>query len=84
MSRVIQAAKDKYYAETISEAGTDTRQLWGILNRVADRKQCRHRIPDRFIINGENIRSKKNIASAFNAYFASIGKGRTHTFGWPR
>ena len=68
------AAKDKFYTEVITDAGNDSRQLWGILNRVADRKQCKHRIPDRFIVNGKNIRNKKNIARAFNAYFSSIGK----------
>ena len=67
-------AKDKYYTELITYAGNVSKQLWGILNRVADRKQCKHRIPDRFIINGKNLQSKKNIASALNAYFASIGK----------
>ena len=30
-------------------------------------------MPNRFIINGEMIRNKKNISSAFNKYFASIG-----------
>jgi len=74
LSRVIVAAKDKFYTDVITDAGNDSRQLWGILNRVVDRKQCKHRIPDRFIVNGENVRTKKKIATAFNAYFASIGK----------
>jgi len=58
---------------TIKEAKEDTRKLWSILNEVVDRKQCRHKMPNKFIIDGKSIKSKKNIANAFNAYFASIG-----------
>ena len=31
-------------------------------------------MPNRLIIDGGNIRNKKNIANAFNSYFASIGE----------
>ena len=49
---VIRLAKSDYYDDIIEDAGTDTRRLWGILNEVIDRKQCRHKMPNRFIIDG--------------------------------
>ena len=30
-------------------------------------------MPNRFIIDGQSVRNKKNIANAFNVYFSSIG-----------
>ena len=30
-------------------------------------------MPNRFIIDGKSVRNKKNIATAFNVYFSSIG-----------
>ena len=65
--------KSDYYDLIIEEAGTDTRKLWGIINELIDRKQCRHKMPNRFIIDGKSVRDKKNIAEAFNIYFSSIG-----------
>ena len=57
----------------LKNAGCDTRKIWGILNEVLDRKQCRVKIPTTFKINGEEISSAKAIATAFNKYFTSIG-----------
>ena len=74
LDKVIREAKNGYYNNTIKQAGADTRKLWSILNEVIDRKQYRHKMPNRFIIDNKHIRDKKNIANAFNAYFASIGK----------
>ena len=54
-------------------AGADTKKLWSIIYEIIDRKQCKHKLPNKFNINGEEIRNKKNIATAFNQYFASIG-----------
>ena len=65
--------KSDYYDLIIEEAGTDTRKLWGIINELIDRKQCRHKMPNRFIIDGKSVRDKNNIAEAFNIYFSSIG-----------
>ena len=48
-------------------------KLWSILNEVIDRKQCRHKMSNKFIIDGKSVKNKKNITNAFNVYFASIG-----------
>ena len=55
------------------EAENDTRKLWSILNEVVDRKQLKHRIPEKFNINGRCVTQPAQIANAFNNYFASIG-----------
>ena len=52
----------------ISNAGKSSRQLWQIVNEVVDRKQIHT-----FTINGRPVTEKKDIANAFNDYFASVG-----------
>ena len=73
LEAVIRKSKDLYYGNTIQEAKEDTRKLWSILNEMINRKQCRHKMPNKFIIDGKSVKNKKNIANAFNVYFASIG-----------
>ena len=63
-----------HYKTTLKEAGKDSRKLWGTINEIVDRKQCRHKMPDKFVKNENTISGNKNIANAFNKYFASIGK----------
>ena len=73
LDKLIRLVKSDYYDVIIEEVGNDTRKLWGILNELIDRKQCRHKMPNRFVIDGQSVRNKKNIANAFNVYFSSIG-----------
>ena len=73
LDRVIRKSKDSYYSTKITSAGTDGRQLWSIINEVIDRKQSKHKMPDSFKVKNEIISGGKNIANAFNEYFASIG-----------
>ena len=74
LDSVIRKAKDIYYGIKIDNCQADSRKLWSLLNEVIDRKQCRHKMPSNFIVNGKTVQNKKNIANAFNNYFASIGK----------
>ena len=73
LDELIRIAKSDYYDIIIEDAGGNTRKIWGILNKLIDRKQCRHNMPNIFIIDGKSVRDKKNIAEAFNIYFSSIG-----------
>ena len=85
LKKVIRYAKNSYYENMLKNAGCDTRKIWGILNEVLDRKQCRVKIPSTFTINGingEEISSAKTIASAFNKYFTSIGKEMADTVNY--
>jgi len=70
---VIREAKRLEIQYSLEDADNDGRKMWSIMNEVVDRKQCRHRIPSRFIIEGESVRNTSKIANAFNHYFASIG-----------
>ena len=74
LKRIIRKAKNDYYNKKVKEAGHDTRKVWGIVNEVIDRKQCRHTNPASFILKGKSLTSKKEIANGFNNYFASIGE----------
>ena len=59
LKKVNRAARDKYYGYRLKGADNDTRKVWSILNEVVDRKQCKHRIPNRFIINKCSVRNRK-------------------------
>ena len=72
LDKLIRLVKSDYYDVIIEDAGNNTRKLWGILNELIDRKQCRHKMPNRFIIDGQSVRNKKNIVNAFNVYFSSF------------
>ena len=74
LKKVIRLAKNMFYNNKLKEAGPDTRRIWSILNEVIDRKQCRKKIPGSFKMGGKTVTNKKEIANAFNDYFASIGK----------
>ena len=39
LESVIRQAKNMYYNDTITAAGSDSRKLWGVINEVIDRKQ---------------------------------------------
>ena len=73
LDRVIRTSKKNHYNNKVKGAGKDSRKIWSILNEVIDRKQCKHKMPTNFDINGETISDKQMIAKAFNNYFASIG-----------
>jgi exonuclease III len=74
LDKVIKRAKDSHYDKMITDAGSDSRRLWSIINEVIDRKQSRHAIPSVFRNGDKTITGKKEIANLFNRYFAKIGK----------
>ena len=76
LDELIRIAKSNYYDIIIEDAGGDTRKIWGILNELIDRKQCRHNMPNRFIIDGKSVRDKKNTAEAFNIYLFLLYRHR--------
>ena len=58
--------KQNYITEKISEAGTDSKQLWKIINLITNRKTSRKTIEPDFI-NQEK-------ANTFNNHFATVGQ----------
>ena len=74
LEKLIRILKHDHYEKELKEAGPDTRRIWGIINECIDRKQVRQKMPSTFNIDGKTVKNKKNIACAFNSYFASIGK----------
>ena len=65
--------KINYYDIILEEAENDSRKIWRIVNELIDRKQCKQKMPNRFIIDGESIRNKSNIATACGDYIERIG-----------
>ena len=79
LDKVIREAKAMSTEQELVDSENDTRKIWGILNKVVDRKQLKHRIPERFNINGRCVTDAQEIANAFNSYFASIGSQMADT-----
>jgi hypothetical protein len=73
LDRLVRYAKNMQIKSDLKEAGTDTRKLWAIINNSIDRKQCSHKLPSAFNVDNSVIANKKDIAQAFNKYFAEIG-----------
>ena len=61
LDKLIRISKNDHYEGIIKRAGPDTRKLWSIINEIIDRKQCKHKLPNRFLINGQTVRNKTNI-----------------------
>ena len=59
LDKVIRQAKAMETEAVMLEADNDSRKLWGILNEVIDRKQLKHRIPQRFSNAGKIITQPK-------------------------
>ena len=78
LKKVNRAARDKYYGYRLKGADNDTRKVWSILNEVVDRKKCKHRIPNRFIINNCSVRNRKKHFKCFQQLlcFHRTGHGR--------
>ena len=63
----------------ILDADNDSQKLWSILNEVVDRKQLKHRNPERFTNAGKSITKPMAIADGLNKYFAMIGQKMADT-----
>lgn len=74
LTKVNRKAKELYYNNLIEDCGTDVRRLWSVLNEVVDRKQCKHKYPNKFTHKGKHYTNKKDIANLFNTYFTHIGQ----------
>ena len=79
MNEVIGKAKAMDTENIVNKAGTDSQKLWSILYEVVDRKQLKHKIPANFQVHGSTLMVTKEIADAFNNYFAKIGKDMAET-----
>ena len=69
LKKVNRLARNKYFGARLDDADNDTRKVWSILNEIVDRKQCKHRIPNRFIIDGCSVRNKKKHCKCFQQLF---------------
>ena len=79
LDRVIRQAKAMETEAEILDADNDSQKLWSILNEVVDRKQLKHRNPERFTNAGKSITKPMAIADGLNKYFAMIGQKMADT-----
>ena len=56
------------------ECKNDMRKMWSTINKVTGRAKKKHDISDTFLVNGQKITDRKNIANGFCRYFTGIGE----------
>ena len=72
--RELRQAKVKYYGRVIERAGTNTKKLWDIANKITGRQQKESNgILEIKLQNGISTADKNKIANEFNDFFQNIG-----------
>ena len=66
-------AKQLYYRDRIEDAKHDMKETWKILNNLMGRGGGKSSNIKNILINGNLIENKRDMASAFNNFFSSIG-----------
>ena len=73
LDKSIRLAKKTYYHNQFEKFKFDSRKTWETINDVLCRKKVKKEFPNYFIINGNQISDKQNIADEFNDFFTNIG-----------
>ena len=66
-------SKINHYKDAFEENKHDIKQTWSILNKAIGKQQNKNNFPPEFVIDGQSITDRGNIANAFNEYFSNIG-----------
>ena len=73
LKRDIRLAKRKYYQKLLEENKDNAKKSWQILNEVTGRVTTKTCTIKRLLSEGQVITGEKEIASALNEFFSSIG-----------
>ena len=71
--RNINAAKKNYYESKFNRYVSNIKQIWTTINELVNKCNNRKEFPPYFIINGDKIDNKEDIANNFNSFFQNIG-----------
>ena len=69
LKKVIKLAKKNYYSKRFENVQRDLKKTWTLINEF--RGKVKRNIKASFVINGELVQDKKQIANNFNKFFAS-------------
>ena len=68
------SAKIAYYKTELDRYAGDSRKIWKLLNNVIGRNRNKSGIPDKFVVNGEEITDARTICNKFCNFFTNVGK----------
>ena len=73
LQRNINAAKKNYYESKFNRYLSNIKQTWTTINELLNKCNNKKEFPSYFIINGDKIDNKEDIANNFNSFFQNIG-----------
>ena len=73
LQRNINAAKKNYYESKFNRYVSNIKQTWTTINELLNKCNNKKEFPSYFIINGDKIDNKEDIANNFNSFFQNIG-----------
>ena len=73
-NKIKRAAKTKYYTEMLDQRKHSIKETWAVLRQVIHKQKESFKLPETYIINGQEISNSYRIAEEFNKLFIGIGK----------
>ena len=70
----IKEAKHRYFDQIFTAYKNDMKKTWKTINETLNRNKKNFNVASIFYHNGNVLSNAKDIANAFNVYFANIGK----------
>ena len=70
----IKEAKQRYFDQIFTAYKNDMKKTWKTINETLNRNKKNSNVASIFYHNGNVLSNAKDIANAFNVYFANIGK----------
>ena len=74
LKKDIKGAKQRYFDEICTAYKSDMKKTWKTINETLNRSKRGSNVTSIFYHNGFTLSNAKDIANAFNVYFANIGK----------
>ena len=74
LQRNINAAKKNNYESKFNRYVSNIKQTWTTINELLNKCNNKKEFPSYFMINGDKIDNKEDIANNFNSFFQNIGQ----------
>ena len=72
LCKLIKSAKKSYYSKKFTNAAGNIKKTWGLINEL--RGKSKSNIKSSFIVDGNLVTDRRQIADGFNAFFSSIAQ----------
>ena len=78
-SKIRRQAKRSYFNKKFKEIKHNAKETWSVLNSLIRNKTTKSKKVDELEVNGKKITNNKEIANAFNKFYASVGETQAAT-----